>query len=142
PVQRKNGSVRRPLIESGACLFADSAFTEQSGHRGGNLEGLMVSILRKPLRQIPAHVGRDVETADVAQAKCGALGMADQGTGQIIDLFDRQAVFQRSMQSALHPIDAEAIGDESWRVLGRYYPLAKDRFGESFESIERIRRCA
>ena len=66
-----------------------------------------------------------VEAHDIKGPEGRALGTADEGARQLVDLIDAQAQLLGQGERALQAVDAQPVGDEGGRVLGPHRALAE-----------------
>jgi hypothetical protein len=87
-------------------------------------------------------VHEHVVARQVGGAEGGALRAAEERAGEAVDLVDREAVLVHRAERAVHPVHAEAVGDEARRVLADHDPLAEHPLAELAHGLHHGRdRC-
>jgi hypothetical protein len=74
---------------------------------------------------VVGHRGRHVDAHEVERPERRALGAADEGTGELVDLVGAQAELLCEPQRDHQPVHAQPVGDERGRVAGHHRALAQ-----------------
>ena len=113
------------FIEALATLIAQPAALHHAGHECGHGEAVARRIAGRQHVNVIQHVGPNVETDDIHQAKGGAFGKADQRTGERIGLFHGVIARDGKPVRGGAKEAAYAVGDEIGRILARHHALAQ-----------------
>ena len=74
----------------------------------------------------------------IEQPEDAGLGRADRTAHDRVRFLDGEAEIERRRDSRLHPIDADAVGDEAGRVLGVDDRLAQHDVAEGGDLLDRL----
>ena len=81
---------------------------------------------------------QDIDADKVGKAKGSGARPANGGTGKRINLFNGEPLFQHQIRSVEQHRDADAVGDEVWRVMRKDDFLAEHAVGKSGKSSDQL----
>src|SRR5262245_55264218 len=101
----------------------------------GKREGLAFFVIRQTGVKVLRHVNGGVQADDVERPERRALGMADDGPGHRVDLFGRVTAFEHDSDGVEHGEIADAVSDETGRILRMNDALAQRPVAEIGDEV-------
>jgi hypothetical protein len=127
-------------VEAALALAAGVAVLDHAAYqRHVAVHGVEGVGLRQQAGEARVDVRPEVDADEVDEAEDAGLRDAEGASHHGVGLFHRQSAVDRVEDAALHPVDAEAVGDEAGRVLAGDDALAHRDVGEAGHLLDQRR---